>query len=112
VYIGTENGLSLKPTPNRTDICADSDPGCIVPSYTVNDYALVGDTLWVATQGGLGRFNGETWDSAGALPPGSIGQESSSLAVFQGTLWKPPPTSSAPACRTWIRASPRSAVSP
>ena len=107
VYIGTENGLSLKPTPNRTDFCADSDPGCIVPSYVVNDYALLGDTLWVATEGGLGRFNGDTWDSAGALPSGSIGQRSRSLAVFQGTLWE---VTSDPRIRrlvdgVWIAAS-------
>jgi ligand-binding sensor domain-containing protein len=88
VYIGTAGGLSLKPTPNRTDICAAADPGCIVPSYVVNDFALLGDTLWVATEGGLGRFNGATWDSASALPPGSIGQQSRSLAVYAGELWE------------------------
>jgi ligand-binding sensor domain-containing protein len=88
VYIGTQNGLSLKPTPNRTDICADSDPSCIVPSFVVNDYALLGDDLWVATEGGLGRFNGTTWDSASALPAGSVGQKSRSLAVFDGDLWE------------------------
>ncbi|HET9233778.1 MAG TPA: hypothetical protein VFP10_06540, partial [Candidatus Eisenbacteria bacterium] len=93
VYIGTAGGLSLKPTENRTDICAASDPGCIVPSYVVNDYALISDTLWVATEGGLGRFNGVTWDSASALPPASIGQPSRSIAVFQGTLWEVSPPS-------------------
>lgn len=88
VYIGTQNGLSLKPTANRTDICNDSDPSCDVPSYGVNDYALLGDTLWVATQKGLGRFNGSFWDSAAALPPGSVGSASLSLAVHQGVLWE------------------------
>jgi ligand-binding sensor domain-containing protein len=90
VYIGTQDGLSLKPTPLRTDICAEAIPSCIVPSYVVNDYALMGDTLWVATQDGLGRFNGETWDAAEALPAGSVGPagpEYVSLAVFEGTLW-------------------------
>lgn len=91
VYIGTQNGLSLKPTPNRTDICADSDPSCIVPSFAVNDYALLGDTLWVATQEGLGRYNGAAWDSAGALPAGSTGSASLSLAVHQGVLWEATP---------------------
>ena len=88
VYIGTAGGLSLKPTENRTDICAASDPGCIVPSYVVNDYALMNDTLWVATEGGLGRFNGVTWDSVSALPPTSVGQPSRSLAVYAGALWE------------------------
>jgi ligand-binding sensor domain-containing protein len=88
VYIGTAGGLSLKPTQNRTDICAASDPGCIVPSYVVNDYTRQGDTLWVATEGGLGRFNGATWDSANALPPGSVGHPSLSLASHHGVLWE------------------------
>ncbi len=86
VYIGTQDGLSLKPTPSRTDICAEASPSCIVPSYLVNDYALMGDTLWVATQAGLGRYNGETWDSSDSLPAGS-NTECLSLAVFEGTLW-------------------------
>ena len=88
VYIGTQGGLSLKPTQNRTDICAASDPGCIVPSYVVNDYAMTGDTLWVATDGGLGRFNGTTWDSANVLPIGSTGHVSLSLAAYNDTLWE------------------------
>jgi ligand-binding sensor domain-containing protein len=88
VYIGTQGGLSLKPTQNRTDICAASDPGCIVPSYVVNDYALQGDSLWVATENGLGRFNGTTWDSTSKLPPGSVGHQSFSLAIYHGTVWE------------------------
>lgn len=88
VYIGTQGGLSLKPTPARTDICADSDPGCIVPSYVINDFAIQGDTLWVGTDEGLGRWNGTSWDSAGALPSGSIGQNTRSLVVFEGELWE------------------------
>ena len=88
VYIGTQGGLSLKPTQNRTDICAASDPGCIVPSYVVNDYTMSGDTLWVATDNGLGRFNGATWDSANALPSGSTGHASLSIAAYCGTIWE------------------------
>ena len=92
VYIGTQGGLSLKPTQNRTDICAASDPGCIVPSYVVNDYALQGDTLWVATENGLGRFNGTTWDSTTSLPPGSVGHASLSIAAYGGTVWEVVPS--------------------
>jgi ligand-binding sensor domain-containing protein len=87
VYIGTVGGLSLKPTPSRTDICAETDPGCIVPSYFVNDYELLNDTLWVATDEGLGRFNGVRWDSLNALPAGSQGENVLSLAAHRGLLW-------------------------
>ncbi len=87
IYIGTQAGLTLKPTPSRSDICSEYTPGCEVPSYVINDYALLGDTLWVATQGGLGRFNGETWDPPEALPEGSVGPNARSLAVYEGALW-------------------------
>ena len=87
VYIGTEAGLSLRFQPNRTEICNDINPSCIVPSFVINDYAVLGDTLWVATQDGLGRFNGVTWDSLSSLPGGSIGSEVPSLAVFESRLW-------------------------
>jgi ligand-binding sensor domain-containing protein len=88
VYIGTRNGFALKPTLTRTDLCAEADPGCIVPSYVINDFAFVGDTLWVATENGLGRFNGTAWDPASSLPAGSTGHVSRSLAVYQGELWE------------------------
>ena len=88
VYIGTQDGLTLKPTPTRSDVCASAAPGCILPSYVVNDFALQGTDLWVATQSGLGRYNGETWDSAGALPQGSVGHDAVSLALFDGELWE------------------------
>jgi ligand-binding sensor domain-containing protein len=88
VYVGTQDGLTLKPTPNRSDVCASAAPGCLVPSYVVNDFALVGTDLWVATQSGLGRYNGESWDSPEALPPYSVDHNALSLAVFDGTLWE------------------------
>jgi ligand-binding sensor domain-containing protein len=88
IYVGTQEGMAIKPTPTRTDICNEVDAGCLIPSYIVNDFAELGDTLWVATQEGLGRRSGDTWDSAGSLPAGSTGQESRSLAVFGGELWE------------------------
>ncbi len=88
VYIGTQAGLTLKPSASRTDVCAPAAPGCIVPSYIVNDYALSGDTLWVATQAGLARFSGGTWDSAGTLPAGSVGSAVQSLALHRGVLFR------------------------
>ncbi len=88
VYIGTQEGLSLKPTANRTDICAPADPSCIVPSFIVNDYALLDESLWVATREGLGRFSEGTWDSLNTLPVGSQGQNSLSLVTFEGQLWE------------------------
>ena len=87
VFIGTQDGLSLRFRPDRTTICNPIDTGCIVPSFVVNDYAALGDTLWVATQNGLGRWNGATWDSLSFLPPGS-GGDCRSLEVFQGELWR------------------------
>jgi hypothetical protein len=88
VYIGTQDGLLLRPTLNRADLCSQAAPGCIVPSYAVTDYALLGESLWVGTRAGLGRFNGAQWDSASALPPGSVGGATLSLAVFDGTLFE------------------------
>ena len=87
VFIGTEAGLALRFEPQRTDICNEIDVGCIVPSFEVNDYAMIGDTLWVATAAGLGRFNGTTWDSVGALPAGSLDGAVAALAVSEGTVW-------------------------
>ena len=88
VYIGTQAGLALRSRPTRTDICNEIDTSCIVPSFVVNDYAVLNDTLWVGTQEGLGRFNGATWDSLQWLPAGSQGQDSRSLAAHDGTLWE------------------------
>lgn len=87
LFLGTENGMSLRFRPNRTDLCNDVAVGCIVPSYVINDYAMLGDTLWVATARGLGRFDGERWNAGDELPAGSVGGEARSLAVFEGALW-------------------------
>ncbi len=88
IYVGTQNGLTIKPTPSRSDLCAPDLPSCVIPSYVVNDFARMGDTVWVATQGGLGRYDGAAWNEPAALPAGSIGQDSRSLAVFGGVLWE------------------------
>ncbi|NNF06715.1 MAG: hypothetical protein HKN21_08140 [Candidatus Eisenbacteria bacterium] len=88
VYIGTQSGLALRVRANRTDICNEIDTSCIVPSFDVNDYAVLDGELWVATTEGLGKFDGEFWVESTELPDGSVGQASLSLVTFNNQLWE------------------------